>query len=338
MFCENVLEFYPIGQPLLPDSVGVIKLLIGFLYMTMVGTTIFWIHHQERMARKGDDGAVKSVIFPVFTKMMWMSAFSSFYIGVLLIFVPVNVTRSNDGIEALLYPLAWSFQHAVIEGIPFLLMQKGCGKNAAKRAGLQTLLWCLLTFLMQVVVYYYGGMISIVAQGAWSVIILVFYFALWKLPRHRLFRRPAAILYAQFWFWFRVMVLIVFTCALSGNILLRQIGECGYVFGPLLLFALLQPGMSYWCLLQDSRWWQGLAISQGSHRLSSDTLLSPLLGADISLQSAQTLAHTMDALGREGSRLLNFANIYLDKTSILGHGSFSKVYRWVFEICNSTIM
>jgi hypothetical protein len=327
MFCENALELYSIGQPILPGNVGVIKLIIGLLYMTMVGMTIYWIHYQEKMARNGDDGAVKSVIFPVFTKMMWMSAFSSFFIGVILIFIPVNVTSSNKGIEIILYPLAWTFQHAVIEGIAFMLMQKGCGAHAAKIAGFRTLIWCAITFVMQMIVYYYGGIISILAQGAWSSIMLVFYAALWKLPRKNLFRRPAAILYAQFWFWFRLMVLISFTFAESGEKTLAEIGACGYVFGPLLLFALLQPGLCYWVLLQDSRWWQGLAISQGSHRQSMDTLLSPLLGADLSLHSAQTLAHTMDELIGEGNRLLNFANIFLDKREVLGHGSFSKVYR-----------
>lgn len=327
MFCENVLELYPVGQPILPGNVGILKLIIGILYMAMVGITIYWIHYQEKMARNGDEGAVKSVIFPIFTKMMWMSAFSSLFIGILLIFVPAHVTNSNSGFKIILYPLAWTFQHAVIEGIAFMLMQKGCGVHAAKTAGFRTLVWCTVTFVMQMIVYYFGGIISILAQGLWSLMMLVFYGALWKLPRKNLFRRPAAIHYAQFWFWFRLLFIISFTLASSGEKTLAEIGACGHVFGPLLLFALLQPGLCYWVLLQDSRWWQGLSISQGNHRASMDTLLSPLLGADLSLSSAQTLAHTMDELMSEGSRLLNFANIFLDKSQVLGHGSFSKVYR-----------
>jgi hypothetical protein len=53
----------------------------------------------ERNAQAGSSGAVKSVIFPVFTKMMWLSAFSSVLLALLMIFVPVHLTHGpNDWI------------------------------------------------------------------------------------------------------------------------------------------------------------------------------------------------------------------------------------------------
>jgi len=326
MFCENALTVYPIEHFVFPHDVGIVKIVIGMLYIVMSCITVFWIHHQERVARRGDNEAVHSVIFPIFTKMMWLSAFSSLSVGFLMLFVPVEVTSSNSGLARWLYPLAWALQHAVIEGMAFLFMQKGVGNRAAKIAGIYTLSWCTITFIIQCVVYSYGGVVAIVAQVIWSIMMLVFYLALWKLPRNKLFRRPAAISYAQFWFYFRTMTIIFFIFAESGHAVLSQIGACGYVFGPLLLFALVQPLLCYWSLLQDSSWWQGLTISQGVHRLSEDSMVSPLLGVDISLCSAQALAMAMDNISST-TRLINFAHIYLDKGALLGQGSFSRVYR-----------
>jgi hypothetical protein len=52
----------------------------------------------ERNAQAGNSGAVKSVIFPIFTKMMWLSAFSSVLLALLMIFVPVHLTHGPNEI------------------------------------------------------------------------------------------------------------------------------------------------------------------------------------------------------------------------------------------------
>jgi hypothetical protein len=55
---------------------------------------------------------------------------------------------------------------------------------------------------------------------------------------------------------------------------------------------------------------------------------SPLGGLDLTLSSAQALALTMDSIGEnQSAKLLNFAHISIDKTKLLGQGSFSRVYR-----------
>jgi hypothetical protein len=69
-------------------------------------------------------------------------------------------------------------------------------------------------------------------------------------------------------------------------------------------------------------------------RISSNhEIRSPLQGVDLDLKSAQTLAASIDDLGvsphrykNKSVRLLNFAYISLDKSKLLGQGSFSKVY------------
>ena len=62
---------------------------------------------------------------------------------------------------------------------------------------------------------------------------------------------------------------------------------------------------------------------------------SPLGGLDLSLSSAQALALAMDSLGEtQSARLLNFAHIAIDKTKLLGQGSFSRVYRYCTVPCS----
>ena len=59
---------------------------------------------------------------------------------------------------------------------------------------------------------------------------------------------------------------------------------------------------------------------------------SPLHGLNVGFQSAHILASTMDTMQREkGVKLLNFSYIKLNKTQMLGEGSFSRVYRGTYK-------
>ena len=91
-------------------------------------------------------------------------------------------------------------------------------------------------------------------------------------------------------------------------------------------------------------WWQGLSIRQSSLTNSSrpssmvqdenypNAIAAPLKGVDISLDSAQTLAGTLDQIATEGGvKLLNFAYIKLDEKRLLGQGSFSRVYSGTYR-------
>jgi len=310
------------------NHVGIIRLILGLFYILMTGVMVFWIHLQEFNARHGDSQAVKSVIFPVFTKMMWLSALSSLIVALLMFYVPVELTDGNESHARWMYPFAFTLQHAVMEGVAFLLMQKGCGKYAARRAGRWTALWCLITLVANTLGYTRDVELAIVAQLIWDSSMLVFYFFLWVLPEDKLFRRPAAIPYAKFWFFFRVVELTLYSMAQSPIFTVSQVGKCGYVFGPLLIFTLFQPFVMYVTLLADSRWWQGIEMAT-DERFS---IHSPLGGLDISLSSAQALAVTMDTmLENRSARLLNFAHISINKSQLLGQGSFSRVYRGTYK-------
>ena len=201
--------------------------------------------------------ATNTVIFPPFVKILWLSALSNAFIGVLMLVVPVEITgddtHANLSISVLLYPLAWALQHFVVEGIACMLMQKGCGVGAARAAFKQALLWALVTFVLQTGVYSSSKhTTAMIFQVSWSVLLLVFFLALWVTPSNHLFRRPACIPYAKFWFFFRVVTLLCFLASESNMKGLEEVGACGYVFLPLLGFPILQPLICYWTLLEDS--------------------------------------------------------------------------------------
>ena len=58
------------------------------------------------------------------------------------------------------------------------------------------------------------------------------------------------------------------------------------------------------------------------------TIATPLSGLDLTQDSAQQLAASLDQISSPGGvKLLNFAYVKLNTKKLLGQGSFSKVYR-----------
>lgn len=113
---------------------------------------------------------------------------------------------------------------------------------------------------------------------------------------------------------------------------MANIGHCGYVFGPLLIFTLFQPLVCYYTLLSDSKWWQGLGGGDDNN-CAPGSINSPMWGMDLTLHSAQTLARTLDEMRNAGSaKLVNFAHINLDTHNIIGQGSFSRVYTGTYRM------
>jgi hypothetical protein len=251
-FCDD-LNSYKINNivHIFPESLGVLSFIIAFILFAMACITISWIYIQERNARMGNDRAVKSVIFPVFTKMMWLLVITNIYFSILMLILPADPAGKNSLIITWCYPILFSLQHFVIEGIAFLFMQKGLGSHAAKNAFKWTIWWCLFTFLTQIVVFQNSGILSIIVNSIWSVLQLVLYGLLWLLPNDKLFRRPAAIFYAKFWFIFRLFALTFYVVAAVNST--HRVGECLYYLGVFMPFGLLEPMVCYYSLLQDSR-------------------------------------------------------------------------------------
>jgi hypothetical protein len=323
--CVNILDEDKIGS----DFSSITMFCASVLSMVASLLTIFWIRRNQISAQQGDTIAVKSVIFPVFVKILWITAFVYFFYSMTVLFVRFPIYESNSVTSAVIYALNSAMQHGVTEGIAFLLLQKGCGNYAAKSALKYTVVWMITTFSIFFFVFRGGfdvGDVAYIVSVFWDGCLSFFYIVLWLCPRRRLFRRPAAILYARFWAVFRLISIAV-SC-LEFNPRSTDYADCGYLFLWLIAFPCLQPYISYRTLLRDSRWWQGLEIKQGRRNANDEEILTPLLGTDFTLECAQSLADTLDQIRRHHQvKMLNFACIKVDVNQPLGSGSFSKVYK-----------
>jgi serine/threonine protein kinase len=328
-FCHNLLDF---GKVNVFKPVGVVMIILGILYIVTTFIIIYFIKIQRRYAKGGDHKALQSAIFPIYVRILWLNAFVNLYIGLISFAFDFHPYGDEGSVgDKVTFATMWGLQHAVVEGVALLLMQKGLGQNAAKMTMKYAIIWGLVTFFAQVIAYNATKPVAFSVSMCWNFSLLLFYFILWQLPQRRLYRRPAAIIYSKMWCLYRLYCMIA-SCLYYFPQTFAT-GNCAYIFGSLYGFALLEPFLLYFTFLQDSRWWQGLDISQGKRTMSSEEIRSPLQGVDINHHSALSLAASLDTLGVSSSRsvnkavrLLNFAYISLDRTRMLGSGSFSKVY------------
>lgn len=279
---------------------------------------------------------LNQVIFPIYVPFMLASAFSDVAVASLLVFSALNLSGSNTWPESIVLAISFSFQHFAIEGVAFLLMQYGCGYQAARRAGWLAFAWVLITFGLYLSILQLDDVYGkAAAELSMEVVLFLFYLTLWKAPSKAVFRRKAIVPYARFWCCFRLL-------SIAADIVVLTIGGCFrylYIF-PLILVVSIKPYMIYLTLLQDSVWWQGVSSAQnddhpgktGNNGSSSGHLRAPLLGLEVSYVDAQELAQEVDNLTTEGSvRLLNFAYLSLESNTLLGSGSYSKVYRGAYK-------
>jgi hypothetical protein len=334
-FCDDALTYYPIDKiipGLPPNEIGLLMAISGILNIAICIITIIWIKYNEIEAQwyYGDD-AVQSVIFPVFVVVVWANILSNIYAGFIVALVPINPIGSNNLVFSCLYASMTASQHVILEGIAFLLMQKGCGYHALFSAGKAALLWGIFSFFLMIYIYYVNNWIGDTAEALWYFILLIFYLALWLAPQDRLFRRPAVITYSKFWVIYRIFTICIHVLFFFRET--EETGSCGYIILQILFYAIIQPLVCYWTLLQDSRWWQGIEIETPHHRKQSyEDIRSPLIGSDFSISTAQSLAATMDSIRVHGGvKMLNFALIKIDFKKPLGSGSFSKVYKGTYR-------
>jgi hypothetical protein len=327
-FCTDSFTYYHI--PGLPHPIGILMLIYGILHILMSLITVFWIKSKEREAQAayGKEDAAKSVIFPVFINVLWVNIAVNIMSGLIVVLFPLNPINRNGLTTALLYSFMWASQHIVIEGIAFLLMQKGCGQHAASRAAKLAFSWGALTFIVMFYIFTVSNLVGGLLDIFWDSVMLTFFLCLWLAPEESLFRRPAALFYSKFWICYRMVTITINVLVFFRET--QDIASCGIILVQIALFAILQPLICYWTLLRDSRWWQGLDFTSDDPKNEGeiDTIRAPLIGSDFSLSTAQSLADTMDRMRIHAQvKMLNFACIKVDFHKPLGSGSFSKVYQ-----------
>lgn len=301
-FCSSPLTFREVD--FLGRDIGVFLLIIASLYLATCLVLLAVIYFQEYAAKRGNDNlahqAVKTVIFPVFVQILWFNTFINVYVGVAYFAFPYNLESHESMGSVVAFSLVWALQHFLIEGVALLLMQKGLGHHAANRVVFYAGIWGCITFVVEMIINLNFNLFSLSIDVIWSAALLFFYLALWITPQKHLFRRPATIMYAKFWFIFRFFTLLARILTGVNDVFTKSLGSCVYVFFSLLVFAAVEPLVLYYTLLQDCMWWQGMVINQGRRNISVEDIRGPLEGVDLNLKSAQSLAYSMDQM-RSGS-------------------------------------
>ena len=263
--CFDLYTAYPLADvlPGINPNVGVGALVLGLVYFFSAVVTIFWIKQQQYNALQGMTGAAMHVIFPIYLPFMWLSALSDSLIGIMLLFITVHYRGTNTWTSSIFAAAAFSFQHFVIEGIAFILMQYGCGLQAVKSAAIWASGWGLATFFVEFVLFRDGDTnASFIGSMFWNIILLVFYSILWLTPETKLFRRVAVIHYARFWAIVRLIVIIAEVLYEFGdaNSLETTTSNCLFAIITVPLILICKPFLIYQALLLDSKWWQGLNL------------------------------------------------------------------------------
>jgi hypothetical protein len=348
LICRDLLSWSPLV--ISGYEFGIIRVFIAITYFLSISLVLFWVHRQERKVKLGYSH--DSILFPHFIRLLYLIAIVDFFTLLILLVVDVILPSSLSSLTMILYCLSGALQQIFTEGIAFLFLQKGCGYYAFQRTRTFACYWFIISFFIYFLLYSPSVPLKILGWLLW-LSILVFYYFLWLLPSKYLFRRSAAKPYGKYWAIYKTAIFLSY-----GLLYLRSqthgeisYGYCGVYAVGFFGYALFHPLIIYWALLDDSRWWQGIMdpqltphpsrqssrthtgdqMNQSNHMSGSVTdMRTPLIGADLSLVAAITLAGAVDGLGANGStvQVLNFAHIHLtSQRKLLGRGSFSKVYR-----------
>lgn len=228
-FCDNILTTEPIKTfGVTPIGSTMVALCIIYLCTSLLLLYFIWL--QDQYNKRRDVKALRIVIFPIYNYILWANAIINVYVGFIgLTYSFQPFSNSGDKLSSWAFAIMWGVQHAVVEGVPIMLMQKGLGRYALRRAGKLTALWTIYTLFNTLAIYATKPLGSFLFSLVWQMFLLVFYFCLWALPQKKLFRRPAVINYALFWFIFRCVSVI--STIMVFNPQSHSAGNCIYVIG-----------------------------------------------------------------------------------------------------------
>ena len=276
-------------------ELGLTPFLIGIICILSAMITVYWIDNQRRQALSGFEGSVKHVIFPSYIPLIWASAFSDILFGALFLLIDTAGEKYTEWPIAFLIGFGYGFQHMVIEGIAFALLQPGCGISAIQRAIAMSIMWGFATTI--IIAFYfrnpYGNTIAAVLM-LWYLITLSFYFILWFMPLYSFPRRPSVIFYARFWAIIRISYTISVVCQLSRDEEASEIGDCLYIFTTFIYFGFAKNYINYKTLLLDSKWWQGSLLdaegntAYGTTKNTNSELQSTSLSSKFESQVSNT--------------------------------------------------
>ena len=223
----------------------------GSVFFVLGCSTVIFLLYQRKSASALQTSSTgsSSTIFPAFERFLYFLVLAN-AVTCLLIFTTDYQVGRDWSRASFLFSFAITLQHMVCEGIAFMLMQKGCGHYAFKKAGFYAVIWggCCYIFLIYASFQNEGAFAVFLA---WNICLLCFYLVLWLAPMEYLFRRPAAILLAKIFSTYHgiLFVIIIYEKYFTNNSV-----ACVYFFNTLFLEPCLQPVFAYYILWEDCRW------------------------------------------------------------------------------------
>lgn len=249
----------------LPSLKTLFDMIVAVLYFSCNFGLLYWVYRQRRNVGRGNVITLKSIIFPVYIRILLLLALLNIILGFLVIFYAkypkyhhIADDESTPLDVKIIYSTVFAAQHFIVEGIAIMLLQRGCGNFAAKTACKYSACWTVLSFAS----FYSGFSIhsvwSDIGFYSWNAAIVLFYLIIWIAPENWFYRRPASTRYAQYWCVFRVAyagcLLLEDHGARTGWDHLEEAGACGELLIGYAIFPVLLPVVVYWTFLQDSRW------------------------------------------------------------------------------------
>lgn len=221
--------------------------------VSCVGLLVYLLRARRRARRSSCDGQTDAdrVIFPQYFYVLYFYAFAcAFQAGVNIgvPFVPHKVVYIS------LFAVGYGLSHMVFEGISFMLCCNGVGQRATVNSTQLALLWGVVTTVMQAVIMHcWGTIVALVASSSWNGLVLVYYASLWLVPSRVLFRRPALVRYAAFWFVCRLVAAVAEVLIFYKS----NLGYCVQILSSPGILSAVLPYVVYVALLSDSKYWQG---------------------------------------------------------------------------------
>ena len=242
--CRDWITWSPIlifGQ-----RVGILRILVSFSFLLTMLLVLFWSNIQIKNAKNGQN---EPIMFPFYVKLLYSVGLIDLLTFILVLIVEPHISNYD---KRLLYCLIIGLQHTITEGIVFLLIQKGCGYYTIKLFYKFLIFWFILSFLSSYLIFMNLNIARYIGWFIWFLVVLL-YGLLWLLPPKMLFRRPAAIFYSKFWFWYRALMLLFYCFILLSHSSIQSWGYCGVLVLGLIGHALCHPLIIYRSLAEDSR-------------------------------------------------------------------------------------
>ena len=226
-------------------STSIVYFISGLLVIFIQLFIILMLKRGRYLASQGDTVASSYLVLPIYYVIV------RYLVAIGIITAALDMSSVSEG--AFSISLKWGLYRMCSESVSIFLMHNGVGVPALMRAMSIGVTWGLLSTVIPFVIFtIYGWRSFLAISTGFNVILLIFYLTLWLAPRDLIHRRPALIVFAQYY----SLGLILFL--LMHAFLLIDAEKFPCLTESITLFAdIFQPLVIYYALLQDSRFWQG---------------------------------------------------------------------------------